>query len=701
LWLLENLPKLDGGVLSARVNFLRKEATIDFDGQRTSLRRIAELLAGIGYEPDFSEPGDDAARKAVVSRMLYVKLGVAAFCFGNIMLIALPEYLSGGQLDTDFRRFFGWLSILLAVPVLYSLGDFFRGAWVSLRECSVTMDVPISIGVLSLAVRSLYDILTGSGPGYFDSLAGLAFFLLLGKVFQQKAFYALSFDRNYRSYFPIAVVRREGTAERMVPLENVVEGDVLRIRHGELIPADSKLLSPEALIDYSFVTGESEPVRVLHGERLYAGGRQVGGLLEMRVVRTVSASYLTQLWDREAFTNASSSVIRSLSETTAKYFTAAILLIASAAAVYWLLAGGVSPIAVAVSVLIVACGCGLPLSLPFAYGTALRVLEKQRVFLKNDRVVERLAGVDTIVLDKTGTLTRTTGGRIVYEGNPLSPREQQWVRSVVRLSAHPLSRQVYEALPADDLWAVSSFEEIPGCGIQGVVDRHRIRLGSLVWLKGDRDLPMADRNFDTDRRTGTYVSVDGVVVGRFGIQAPQRSGIERVARTLGGRYRFVVLSGDNERERSLLNSVLPVNTEYHFNQLPMDKLAYIETIQKAGRTVLMIGDGLNDAGALRQSDVGIAVTENTASFTPGSDAIMDADALPRLPEVMLLAKGARRVVMAAFALVGLYNLVAVGLAVQGQLSPLAAAIVMPLSSISVVAWTVGAVSVYARSLGMR
>ncbi|MBX7151713.1 heavy metal translocating P-type ATPase metal-binding domain-containing protein [bacterium] len=687
IWLLENLTKLDLGILNSQVNFLRKEVSLTFDETKTSLRAVAELLAAIGYTPDFSQTENDRPNRAVVERSLYIKLGIAAFCFGNIMLIALPEYLSGGTLDADFRAFFGYLSIALSVPVLYSISDYFKSAITSIRQKVITMDVPIAIGISTLILRSIYEIITATGSGYLDSLAGLAFFLLLGKIFQKKTFHSLSFERNYRSYFPIAVIRKEPSSEKSVPIDDIRIGDKLLIRHHELIPADSILLSDEALIDYSFVTGESAPVRVTKNERLFAGGKQTGGLIEIEVIKDVSQSYLTQLWNQDIFIRHTSR-ITTISEKVAHYFTFSILAIALLTAIFWIIYEPSLAANVFTSVLIVSCGCGLPLSVPFTFGTTLRVFASNKLFLKNEKVVERLATVDTMVFDKTGTLTLTQTGTLKYEGVALTHEEQSLVKSLARQSTHPMSRRIFESLSEVELQPIENFEEIQGCGVQAKIQNKLIQIGSYRWISGSNEM----KSHATDAGTRVFVAINYIVKGWFSIGSEYRQGAKELAVSLPASIRVVILSGDNDRESESLKELFGHRAEMKFNQLPIDKLNYVRQLQAEGHHVMMIGDGLNDAGALKQSDVGIAITENTASFTPSSDAIMETSQLKTLLRFITLAKRSKKIVYAAFALTLTYNFIALSFAVQGLLAPVIAAVIMPISAISVVSFTVLAVT---------
>ncbi len=699
IWLLENLQRLDHGILTSHVNFLKKEAALTYDESKTSLRKISELLASIGYEPNFAYDRRQGNTFSVVEKSLYIKLGIAGFCFGNIMLLSMPGYLSSASLDLGFRKFFAYLSFILTLPVLYSLGDYFKSAWVSLRQRSINMDVPISIGVLTLFGRSVFELLSSGGSGYFDTLAGLAFFLLVGKIFQKKTFYQLSFERDFRSYFPIAAIRRDENGETNIPIEEIKVGDRLIIRHHELIPADGLLRSEEALIDYSFVTGESQPVHAFIGDRVFAGGKQMGGAIEIDVTKEVSKSYLTELWNQEAFTQADTGKISHLSQMVAQYFTLAILLIAVSAGIYWLSFDGRTALNVFTSVLVVACGCGLPLSIPFTFGSVLRIFERYRLFLKNDLVVEKMARIDTVVFDKTGTLTIPRSGALSYEGSSLSQEQQGWVRALVRQSTHPMSRYIFESIAPRDSVHVMQFEEVPGKGIRGKIGDHELAIGSHAWVTGKKYQKGAEEPLQAPV-SRVYVSIDHELKGVYKIRSEYRTGLREVMVELNRNYELKILSGDHDGERPELKRIFGTKTDMLFKQLPIDKLNYIRSIQEAGRKVMMIGDGLNDAGALKQSHVGIAVTESTSSFTPSSDAILSADGFQHLPAFVALARQSMNVVYMCFGLIFVYNAVALSLAVQGLLIPLAAAIIMPLSAVTTVLFAVTMTTIKARRAGL-
>lgn len=675
IWLLENLGRLEPRILDSRVHFINRTATITFRPSDISLRDIAEFLSAIGYEPDLHLDGG----KTTSDRSLTIRLGVAGFSFANLMLLALPDYLSQGGMERDLAAFFKWISFFFLPLIAYAAIEFVQPAWLALRRRRITMDVPLTAAILSLFARSTVDLLTTQGTSYLDSLAGLVFFLLLGKVFQKKTFHALSFQRHMSSYLPIAVTRQRGEREETVAVETIAPGDVLIIRHGDLIPVDSTLLDGDALIDYSFLTGESDPVVRQSGDLLYAGGRQMAGAIRVACVRTSGESYLAEVWQpkRERLTHH----LQTWSDRAAEFLTAAILVLALAAAITsWVQTGSVSFHRMT-AILIVACGCGLPLSIPFTLGTALRVMAGGGLYLRNADVVERMAHVDSLVFDKTGTLTSPDDADVTYHGQPLSNSEALAVISLLHQSSHPMSRRLARYFGPARTQPVSNFIEHPGRGIQGTIGGYFVRLGSRAWLMPEDEsvIPTAST---------VFLEIDGRLKGSYALRSAYRDGVSETVRRLSG-IPMAVLSGDHDGERPRLESIFGKQTDIRFHQLPDDKRVFIESWQSDGRRVLMLGDGINDAAALEQADVGLAVAERTTAFTPGCDGILQGHALRRLPDFLEYARKSRTTLFSAFALTIVYNLIAIAYAWQGQLTPVVAAILMPMSSITVVAWTVG------------
>lgn len=696
IWLLENLYRLKPGITNVKVNFLKKEAALTFSNTQLTLRSVVELLASIGYEPEINLQSLEGKTQKKASKEFYYQLGVAGFCFGNIMLLSFPEYLAINRyIEPAFTRFFSYLNLLLALPVFfYCSSYYFKAAFSGLKARMLDINVPVALGIFVLFSRSAYEVLAQTGPGYFDSLAGLVFFLLIGRWFQNKTYDSLSFDRDYKSYFPVAATRMEKDEEVSIPLNEIKIGDVLLIRNGELVPADAELVKGEGQIDYSFVTGESHATRIQAGEKIYAGGRQTGGAIQIKVLKNTSQSYLTQLWNQEVFAKQQQQKVATFINTFSKYFTPAALLIASVAGGYWLVVDSSLAMNVFTSVLIVVCACALALATPFTLGNALRILGKNRFYLKDTSVLESLAQTDEVVFDKTGTLTNAGEQKARFVGE-LNETERQFVRSLAYHSSHPLSRQIYDSLEKTELLPVEGFKEYSGKGIEGVCSGLKIQLGSESFVKGMHIVKEAGAT-----GTRSWLSINSEVKGYFDFNNHYREGLAEVIHDLERSYNISLLTGDSEGEKEFLKTYFSENN-LHFNQSPQDKLNFIRFLENHDKRVLMIGDGLNDAGALKQSSTGISITESVNNFSPSCDAILDAKAFHELPKLIRFSKGSMKLLKAALGISLLYNLFALSFAVQGAFTPIVAAILMPLSSITVTAFGIASTTLLALRNGLK
>lgn len=679
IWVLENLNKLNEGVTISMVNFPKKLLRVTFKNKKTSLKELVELITSIGYEPYISLEDADSGRKKTDNTLLY-QVSIAAFCFGNIMLLSFPEYfqVDGFWLE-KYKFLFRYLMFSMSIPVVfYSAKDYFISAYKGLKHKILNIDVPISLGITVLFLRSSVEIFFDIGSGFFDSLTGLIFFLLLGKFFQQKTYNFLSFERDYKSYFPIAVTKVVNGLESNIPVKDIVVGDRLLIRNEELIPVDGILINGNAAIDYSFVTGESIPLSKISGEKLFAGGKQTAGAIEMEVINTMSQSYLTQLWSNDVFNNSDENSIKNITDTISKYFTIAILIIALVAGVFWYFHNPGLAFNVVTAVLIIACPCALALSAPFAIGNMLRIFGYRKFYLKNAATIEHISKISTIIFDKTGTITSSDKTKIVYEGSNLTKTELKYLKAILRASNHPLSRSLYEFIGEDVLnLQPKIFEEILGKGINAEIKGYKISLGSSNFI-GDR--------VKVENETSIHIKINDIIKGVFKFNNSYRDGMKEVFTSLAKDYQLVILSGDNDGEKEVLKKILPKQTKFQFNQKPEDKLNYIQKLQNKGEKVMMIGDGLNDAGALAQSNVGIAISEDVNVFSPACDAILDAKLFNKLPWFLTLSKKTISVIKSSFVLSFLYNIIGMYFALTGQLTPVVAAVLMPLSSISVVVY---------------
>jgi P-type Cu+ transporter len=694
IWLLENLAQLADGIERSEVQFVRKEVYITFDQNQISIKEVAAWLYRIGYPPRLEKENQNQTLKGRSDKRLLFQIGVAGFCFGNIMLLSFPEYLGlSRQADPKFVWLFSSLNILLSLPVLLYAGqDYFKAAYLSIKQKTLSLDVPIALGMSVLFIQSTYDIISHQGAGYLDSLAGLVFFLLLGKWFQSFSYQSLSFDTDYSGYFPLAVKRIKGDQEETVAIDAIDAGDTLLIRNGELLAADARLIEGAAQMDYSFITGETLPQTRNTGDYLYAGGRQCGAAIKVQIEKKPSASYFVQLWNQDRFRKPEQSTLGTLSGQLSRNFTIGILIISFIASVWWMYYDATRVWFIISSVLIIACPCALALTIPFSYGHAIRLLGKQGLFLRKTSIVEKLANIQHIIFDKTGTITYTDQAEISFVGKTIDEKTLAAIGSAAWQSTHPLSRLIANYLDGiyDSRWTL--IEEFPGKGLRAVAPNLEIKLGKSEWA-GGIILEEATEN------SRSHVAINGEYKGYFSIRNRYRAGFATLAKSLQEHYPLHVLSGDNDSERKPLAAILGEKTGLHFSKSPFEKQAFIQDLEQQGKQTLMVGDGINDAGALRFASVGMAVTEDIHQFAPASDALIKAEVLPKLQDFLAFAKEAKRTVKQSLVVSLAYNAVGLSFALTGNISPIVAAIMMPLSSVTVVGFITLRMNWVAKRLG--
>lgn len=696
LWLLEQLWRFHRGIVRAEANLMRRCVTVEFRPAEISLRGVVEQVAALGYEPvlDAEPPaGVPAAR-----RTLYLKIGVAGFAFGNVMLFSIPRYANGAPLPAQFQELFGLLNLAFSLPVLlFSAQDYFRSAWAAARVRAITLDVPIALGLAVLFLRSVVDIFTRHGEGFLDSFSGLVFFLLIGKLFQQKAFESIAFDRTVQSFLPLSVRVERDTDVVLTRIEMLRPGDTMVLRPQEVVPADAVLLDAGGLIDYAFVTGEQAPVDVARGAVVHAGGRVSGRAMRLCVSRAASQSRLAALWSDPVFEAPKPHRLTELLATFGWWFTVlAMSLAVIGAMAWWPHARAAADVATAV--LMIACPCAFTLAAPMTLGTAMGVMGRAGLYVKHAAVALDLSRIDTVVFDKTGTLTTAaSGATVTYEG--FTADDWNLIQQLAATSVHPISRAIAEGkkpgvnseLTPGFLPSVPSVETA-GRGVSGVIDGHRVAIGSAAFVaECNGEAGVGEPRSDLS----TWASVDGRV-GAIQLRAPERTGMPAAAADIAARYRTWLLSGDHDTEAPRWRAVF--GDRMRFRQSPADKLAFIRVEQEAAHRVAMVGDGLNDAGALAAANVGISVSDDTACLVPACDAVIRGDRLARLPLFLTYAARARVVIMVCFAVSIAYNAVGLTLALTGRLTPLATAILMPVSSLTIVAISVGAMRARTREL---
>ncbi len=673
VWLLENLNRINPGVLESRVNFLKKQCTVIFDDREITLVELVGFLDRIGYTPSLNFNQLDNRIKPLSDKSLIYKIGVAGFSFGNIMLLSFPDYL--GLEGDSFTKFFGYLNIALALPVLlYSGRNYIDSAWQSLQLKRIGIDMPIAIGMLTLFLRSIYEIVLGGGVGYLDSLSGFILFLLVGRWFQARSYESISFERDYRSFFPIAVQVFVNGKWRNKIIDNLQARDTIMVRNQEIIPCDGVLLQGKARLDYSFVTGESKHIYPSIGDSVSAGGKQLGHAIQVQVTHEVEQSKLTKLWNEDIFNKRDIEKENIILNLIGKYFTIVILIIAIFTLVYWWFIDITQAFNSFTSVLIIACPCVLALSVPFIYGNALRLLSKSQFYCKNVFTLFDLSDIDIIVFDKTGTITDSEELKAEYQGKELTTTDMDKIKSLCFLSNHVLSKSIAKSLEEAKIIDIDSFIETPGQGIKGSIGKTIIKIGSSKYIRGSDEINASQT---------VYIEINGIEKGYFRFDNSFRKNIANVIRDLADKYDLAVLSGDNSAEKERVESLFPKSSDILFNQSPNDKLTYILNLQQAGKKVIMVGDGLNDAGALKSSDVGIVISSEENNFTPASDVIVSATSFSNFSKFIKYSYHLKYALYGAFLLALLYNSIGLGFAVSGHLTPIVAAILMPISSFSI------------------
>lgn len=696
IWLLEQLHQFQPAIYKSTVQFIKKQIRIVYDHHQIHLSEIAKLLTQIGYEPHLSleQVSENPKQKAHQRKELY-RIGIAGFCFANIMMLSFPEYFGiGNAQDAELKRLFSYLILLFSLPSFFYSGMvFFVSGWKGLMHKHLNIDLPIAIAILVTFVRSVFEIVSGTGAGFMDSMTGIIFFMLVGRFFQDKTYHRLSFERDFKSYFPISTTCIQSEIETQIPISKIQVGDILLIRNQELIPADAVLLDKEAFLDYSFITGEAELVPVKQGQLIYAGVRLSGAAVRVQTVKRTEQSYLTSLWNQSKSKNAAA-VEPDFIHKIATVFGFVIIAIGVSALFFWMWKGDTQlGLNALTSVLIVACPCSLLLTSTFTFGHVLNMMSRNDIFLKNAAVVDKMSQCTAVVFDKTGTMTIHQESEISMEGKEIANHLPLAI-SLSKQSTHPLSKKIASIKVPHFEGKVIDFQEIVNMGIQGVLDGKLVKLGNDLFVIGHSLVHKA-------KQSVVHLSVNEQYVGAFYFSNKYRFGIDTLIRKLKKQFQLFVLSGDHNSEKSNLAQMLGDDVQVLFEQSPSDKLNFVKKLSSEHQKVMMIGDGLNDAVAMEHAHVGIAVSDEFNQFNPACDVIIKGSQLSILDKFIAYCKSAKYVIYFSFFISILYNLVGLSFAVQGTLQPVIAAILMPVSSISIVIITTLGAFFAAKMVGLK
>lgn len=670
IFLLENLHRLDNSILKSEANFTSRNLTLTVKKDR-KLSEVASLLESIGYTPELRKSKNNVAS---YDKRLLFQLGVAGFAFGSVMLWTFPEYLGLDESFESFRNFSAYLSLIVSIPVLlFSAQSYLISAFHAVRTKQLNLDIPIALGILVLFIKSAITVLQGEGSGYIDSFNGFVFFLLIGKWFQSRTYRTMSFDNDPKAYFPLGVHRVKEGKEEIVQISKINKEDQLHIFNEEIIPCDGKLFSNKAVIDTSFITGEAELITLNKGDKIYAGSKLIGTSVFIKVDSTTDQSKFASIWNQT--NKKTQSIIQNKENLLSKYFLIAVSLVASGAATAWWFIDPSQIISIVTAVLVVACPCALALSFPFVYGNALRKLGRNGLYFRDSSEIQNLNKIDHIVFDKTGTLTKDRIDGVIYIGEVLSDEIHSSALELTRQSMHPYSKSISKYLAEESGRAtpVSNFQEISGMGVKGeLADGSILKIGNANFV-----------NAEENNQSGSFIAKNDKILGFYKFESTLREGVLDVIKSLSKQYKLSLLSGDKSTDMSLFNDVEEQIT-MHFNLSPSDKKEMIIKFKESGDRVLFIGDGLNDSEALINADLGISVAEDEFRFTPKCDAIIKSQVIKKLPQFLSFGSFTKSALRICLYFSLFYNLVGITFAVLGYVTPLFAAILMPVSSISIV-----------------
>jgi len=656
---VETLLNARDDIAWARVNLSRKRVAISAVSDVDPAPWIG-ALAGIGFEAHEAR----GAGKVAQDDGLVLRLGIAGFAMMNVMLLSVAVW--SGASDTT-REFLHWIAATIALPAtLFCAQPFFVSAWGALRGARLNMDVPISLAIVLATGLSLYETMAGGGQTYFDAALSLTFFLLGGRVLETRMRRAArSAATDLAALEPNRVIRLDGDARTNCRVDDICAGDTLWLAAGSRVPVDGVLLAPEAQVDRSALSGESDAISVHAGDTLTAGEVMLSGPVTLRTTVDASGSTLRRLVQLAEIAEGARSRYTSLATKAAGIYAPLVHGLALAAFLGWYFATGDLYLAltIAIATLIITCPCALGLAVPAVSTVATGRLFRMGVLVKSETALERLAEVDTVVFDKTGTLSDSA----LVPDDDMPAQARSVLKALAEMSNHPLSRSVLDALEDIAPAQVDGISEHKGAGIKGVWQGLPVALGDAAWVGSGTGtvLQLGDRVFLLRRKERPL---------------PEAAATLRALHETG--LNIHMLTGDTRANADRMAATLDVD-HVHAGVNPDMKQALIHDLQVAGSKVLMVGDGLNDTLALTQAYASIAPGTALEASQNAADVVLLGQHLSGIPAVLHIARSARRRILENFGLAALYNMIAIPLALAGFATPLMAALAMSTSSITV------------------
>jgi Cu2+-exporting ATPase len=687
VWLIESWLGRQRGVTEAAVNLATRRARVRFDPRETDVARILRAFAAIGYR---AHPYDPARREAMTraeSRALLRRAAIALLGMMQVMMFAVPAYVSPDGVDAEYRVLMNWASLVLTLPVVvYSAAPFAAGAWRSLRRRALGMDVPIALGVGAAFLASAFATVRGEGAVYFDSVTMFVALVLCARWLELRvreragdALEAMARDA------PVMAERLVGypqaNAFEATPARGLLRGDVVRVATGATVPADGEVVEGASSVEEAILTGESAPRPKRVGDRVLAGSINRESPLVVRVTAAGEATTLRGVARLAGRASAERPGVARLADRVAARFVAGLLAVAAAAALAWSFVDAPRALPVAIAVLVVSCPCALSLATPAALASAAAALARLRVLCVRPDALEALSRVTHVVFDKTGTLTLGALRLLGVEGD-----EARCIAIAAALeqgSTHPIARALAAHPQADELVA-HDISAIPGSGVEGTIGTTRYRLGRPDWVRAFA--PPVDDAHVRDAAGETIVALadaSGIIATlRFGDRVRPEAATLVASLTRRG-IGVSMLTGDDPACAAHVASQVGIPA-YRGGASPSDKQAYIAALQARGEVVAMVGDGVNDAPGLACADVSIAFGDAATLAQWTADIVVPGGDAARIALALDTARRTFRVVRENLGWALIYNAVAIPLAAFGLVSPLVAAAGMSLSSLAVV-----------------
>ncbi|CAG0949187.1 H+-transporting ATPase [Phycisphaerales bacterium] len=700
VWLVERLPRVVPGVLEARLDVRRAIVRVRWDSSRVALSQVAKGIDALGYASFPARDAGSRSRRQAEDRRRLIHLAVSGACAGNVMLLALALYAGlFDAMDPVHASLFRWTSMAISlVALLWPGAAFFRSAWGALRVRSLHLDVPIALALAAGAVWSIWTTVRGHGEIYFDSLSVLVFALLAGRFVQQRQqrWSADSVELLF-SLTPTAARRVEGDTVREVPVEALAAGDLVEIRAGDSCPADGVVIQGRSALDQSLLTGESRPEAVGEGSAVAAGCVNISGTIRVRVEATGEQTRVGRLMRLVEECSQRRAPIVQFADRMSGWFVAGMLGLATITLAYWLWRDSSKAVDHAVALLVVTCPCALGLGTPLAITAALGRAARAGMLIKGGEVIQRLSRPGVVFLDKTGTIT---GGRMEVVRWFGDESARPLAAALESQSNHPIAKAI--ASHAVGEHAVRDARQTVGAGIEGLVDGRRVLVGSAAFVRSrvessEVDLSSALAECIRQGLTPILLSIDDRVVAVAGLgDRVRKDSIAAIRELRSSGWSVKVLSGDHPDIVRAVASEVGISSEDARGGLsPEDKVALVREAGSLG-TVVMVGDGVNDAAALAAASVGVAVHGGAEASLAAADVYLNRPGLSGLVDLIDGSRRTMRVIKRNLAVSSLYNLSAGAAAVFGLVGPLLAAVVMPISSL-----TVTALSFRSRSFGGR